>query len=186
MSVQFKARLLPSMFNLEEEIRRFAIGDEQARDFALLKKKIGSVFPTLNHGNFKLYYKDDRDDQISFNSDEELLVALEQMDDGVLSIIIKNTFAETFNFTQGFPAGSYTGQMPTFGNPFAAFTQPDFIPNYMGGQQFGTFQYQYPNGANGYSGTWSTNNNHNQYQAQQQSQSYSRTDNSRPPYRSHR
>lgn len=77
MSVTVKAyKALKSSPNNYTEIRRFGIPEDVITNYEYLFKKVSEVFPSLRQGNFTLHWIDCDDDLIRFNTDDELLEAL--------------------------------------------------------------------------------------------------------------
>lgn len=58
------------------EIRRFGVPEDVITNYEYLFKNISDVFPGLKQGNFTLHWIDCDDDLIRFNTDDELLEAL--------------------------------------------------------------------------------------------------------------
>jgi len=73
------------------EVRRFLVSQEMFGDFKHLRGKLLSVFPRLGLEIFSLFWKDDEGDEITISSDEDLLIALGEMEGPVYKLGIKIT-----------------------------------------------------------------------------------------------
>jgi len=71
-----------------EEIRRFTVDQDVATSYDYMVRKIGMVFPDLHNNSFQLYWTDEDSDPVSFSSDEELLMALSHVTDGIFRVHI--------------------------------------------------------------------------------------------------
>ncbi|KAL3860587.1 hypothetical protein ACJMK2_010687 [Sinanodonta woodiana] len=81
---------LPNSKSRDEEIRRFTVPADVSSSYEYLCRKISDIFPTLRHGRFTLYWKDSVGDPITISSDEELLEALEYVEDSLFKIYIRD------------------------------------------------------------------------------------------------
>jgi len=71
------------------EVRRFLVPQELFGNFKHLQGKLLSVFPKLGLNNFSLFWKDTEGDDITISSDEDLLIALGEMEGSVCKLIVK-------------------------------------------------------------------------------------------------
>jgi len=62
------------------EVRRFLVSKEAHGNFQHLGGKLLSVFPILGSQKFSVFWKDNEGDDITITSDEDLLIALGEMD----------------------------------------------------------------------------------------------------------
>jgi len=74
--------------NAKDEIRRLAIDQDVAASYTYLCEKLCKVFPNLNIGTFSLSWKDEENDDVVMSCDDELVVALGSVKDGVLRVYI--------------------------------------------------------------------------------------------------
>ncbi|KAK3603953.1 hypothetical protein CHS0354_034148 [Potamilus streckersoni] len=90
MSQQVKA-FLHTSGSENDEIRRFSIPYNVLSYYMYryLFLKISKIFPSLQHGRFKLYWEDSDRDQVIFSTDEELLEALRIVNNNVLKIHVR-------------------------------------------------------------------------------------------------
>nr|XP_039258198.1 sequestosome-1-like [Styela clava] len=130
MSLQYKAYLIKGNPNNVKEIRRFTIDTDVSSSYDYLKNKVSSVFPNIGEA-FTLHYKDAEEDFISFSSDEELMQALGQINDGLFRLFVKvkkdgnngeNATGEDFcrgwkKFAKQFGHGHYPHDQGRFGFP---------------------------------------------------------------------
>lgn len=71
-----------------EEIRRFSVDQDVATSYTYLLAKVTNVFPGLNNKSITLYWRDADNDMIAFSSDDELMEAVKNVNDGVLRVFI--------------------------------------------------------------------------------------------------
>jgi len=71
------------------EVRRFLISQELVGNFQHLQRKLLTVFPKLGGQNFSVFWRDNEGDDITIASDEDLLIALGEMDGSVCKLIVK-------------------------------------------------------------------------------------------------
>ncbi|XP_076822733.1 sequestosome-1-like isoform X2 [Clavelina lepadiformis] len=88
MSLQYKAFLYNDKPCRPKEIRRFAIDQDVSSNYEYLRRKVSTVFPNLGESNFSLQWIDSDGDLIWFNSDEELMQALSQLNGDLFKIYI--------------------------------------------------------------------------------------------------
>ncbi|XP_063414432.1 sequestosome-1-like [Mytilus trossulus] len=93
MSLTVKAFLVKKG-EKQREIRRFSVPAEDSNSFSHLQEKVLETYPSLEQGNFNLFWTDPEGDHIAFSTDKELTEALGFVEDGVLKIKIKETKSE--------------------------------------------------------------------------------------------
>lgn len=71
------------------EIRRFSIDQDVTTSFEYLLHKVRDVFPGLQDKRLTFYWADKEGDTVAFSSDEELLSALSEVQDGVFKMSIE-------------------------------------------------------------------------------------------------
>ncbi|BES88881.1 Zinc finger, ZZ type [Nesidiocoris tenuis] len=81
-AVQFKVTLRKN--GEPVEIRRFAIDKDVVTNFSYLRQKLYSVFPVLQNTGMNVSWKDNEGDTVSIGSDDELIIALTEMELGQL------------------------------------------------------------------------------------------------------
>ena len=74
--------------------------DNENLIFILILGRV-SPFPMSGKGNFSLQYKDSEGDFVSFSSNEELMDALAQINDGVFRLFVKASGDLYFAMWQG-------------------------------------------------------------------------------------
>ncbi|KAL3860600.1 hypothetical protein ACJMK2_010699 [Sinanodonta woodiana] len=72
----------------EKDIHRFSVPVDVSSSYDYLFQKICDIFPSLQHGRFSLFWRDPEGDHVTLSSDDELLEALEHVQDGVLKVFI--------------------------------------------------------------------------------------------------
>lgn len=77
----------------DAELRRFLVSQEAYGNFRNLQGKIMSVFPTLK--NFSVFWTDNEGDNVTITSDEDLTIALQEMDGPVYKLIVKQREEDT-------------------------------------------------------------------------------------------
>jgi len=78
-TVSFKGFLKGDPDTVEEEVRRFNIDKEVSTSYAYLLEKLMIVFPSLKQKNFSVSWIDEDGDSVTIASDEELIIALTEM-----------------------------------------------------------------------------------------------------------
>jgi len=71
------------------EIRRFSVDQDVASSFEYLSHKVKDVFPGLQDKRLTFYWADKEGDTVAFSSDEELMSALSEVQDGVFKMSIE-------------------------------------------------------------------------------------------------
>jgi len=71
------------------EVRRFLVSQELVGNFQHLQRKLTTVFPKLGQQNFSIFWRDSEGDDITIASDEDLLIALGEMEGSVCKLIVK-------------------------------------------------------------------------------------------------
>ena len=71
------------------EVRRFLVSQELVGNFQHLQRKLATVFPKLGQQNFSVFWRDSEGDDITIASDEDLLIALGEMEGSVCKLILK-------------------------------------------------------------------------------------------------
>ncbi|KAJ4436526.1 hypothetical protein ANN_16557, partial [Periplaneta americana] len=70
------------------EVRRFGVDRDVVSNFGYLKEKLQTVFPTLRGTNFSVSWKDSDGDNIVISSDDELIIALTEMQADVRKLFV--------------------------------------------------------------------------------------------------
>uniref|UniRef100_A0A069DTU2 Sequestosome-1 n=1 Tax=Panstrongylus megistus TaxID=65343 RepID=A0A069DTU2_9HEMI len=78
-SVPFKVFLIQN--DTEPEIRRFSVSKDVVTSYIYLKQKLETVFPSLREHPFIISWRDREGDQVQIWSDEELIIALTEIED---------------------------------------------------------------------------------------------------------
>ena len=86
-STSYKATCIEGHQTLD--VRRFLLPQELVGSFQHLKKKLVTVFPKLDEQNFSVFWSDNEGDDITITSDEDLRIALGEMDASVCKLIVK-------------------------------------------------------------------------------------------------
>ncbi|KAL0103334.1 hypothetical protein PUN28_017544 [Cardiocondyla obscurior] len=69
------------------EVRRFGIDADVAKNFNYLREKLQSIFPQLRNKNFIVTWKDIENESITISTNEELELALEEMESHKIGMI---------------------------------------------------------------------------------------------------
>ena len=86
-SVSFKVRLNDSS-DTNSEVRRFVIDRDVSTSLTYLREKLAAIFPSLRRKDFKLTWTDEDGDQITIRSDDELVIALTEMNGPVYKLSV--------------------------------------------------------------------------------------------------
>ncbi|XP_078371774.1 sequestosome-1-like isoform X2 [Oculina patagonica] len=87
MALSVKAYINPD--TNQQEIRRFAIDEGASANYGYLRQKIEQVFPSVRGKAFKLFWKDEDNEMITFSSDDELVEALGSFNGDVFRVYVK-------------------------------------------------------------------------------------------------
>ncbi|GAB1597400.1 sequestosome-1-like [Argonauta hians] len=102
MSLTIKAYILSGRSKTDsQEIRRFNVSENTAKNYLTLQDKVWEVFPSLNRRGINLHWKDNDGDLIHFTSDVELAEALRTAADGVFKVFIQEKSKSQGNFHPG-------------------------------------------------------------------------------------
>ncbi|XP_067001198.2 sequestosome-1 isoform X2 [Anabrus simplex] len=85
-TVSFKVFL--QLAGEKPEVRRFGIDRDVVSNFSYLKEKLQTVFPTLKSKEIIVSWKDDEGDEIVISSDDELMIALTEMQADVRKLYV--------------------------------------------------------------------------------------------------
>ncbi|XP_073988647.1 uncharacterized protein isoform X5 [Rhodnius prolixus] len=85
-SVPFKVFLVQN--DIETEIRRFSVSKDVVTSYVYLKQKLEMVFPSLREHPFIISWRDREGDQVQIWSDEELIIALTEMEEDCKKLYI--------------------------------------------------------------------------------------------------
>nr|CAB3266552.1 sequestosome-1 [Phallusia mammillata] len=128
MSLQFKAFLYEDKPGRPKEIRRFAVDQDVSSSYDYLRRKVATVFPNLGEDNFALQWRDTDGDLIWFNSDEELIQALGQLNTDVFRLYIKQNGSSQSDGDAQESRGPRCGRRrncgPGFQGPFGPWMAP--------------------------------------------------------------
>ena len=78
--VAFKAFLEDRELEGEREVRRFQMKNSTFMSFSSLKERLHEVFPQLQQNLFSVSWQDTEGDMVTINSDEELEIALTELE----------------------------------------------------------------------------------------------------------
>ncbi|XP_047000081.1 sequestosome-1 isoform X1 [Schistocerca americana] len=106
MSISYKVYLEDGTDTTE--VRRFGIDRSLAFKFNFLREKLQKVFPSLQNRNFYVSWKDQEGDIITISSDEELTLALSEMNTDVRKLYVAVKPEETL---------APDAEMPEMGRP---------------------------------------------------------------------
>jgi len=84
-TVSFKVFLQNEGVN---EVRRFGIDRDVVSSFTYLREKLRTVFPSLHGRNFTVAWRDSDGDEVIISSDEELIIALSELQSEVRKLYI--------------------------------------------------------------------------------------------------
>ncbi|XP_014249678.1 uncharacterized protein LOC106666767 [Cimex lectularius] len=73
----------------ETQIRKFSIDRDVVTNFLYVKQKISALFPLLQNIELEIFWTDDDDDNIQICNDEELMIALTELQGVYKKIIVK-------------------------------------------------------------------------------------------------
>jgi hypothetical protein len=80
-SVSFKVYLKCNSNDVDDEVKRFVVDRDVSTSFAYLQEKLVTLFPAILRTNtFQLGWTDEDGDKVTIGSDEELILALTQME----------------------------------------------------------------------------------------------------------
>merc|ERR1712007_220208 len=82
-SVSFKVVLKE-----QNELRRFVVDKDVSTSFSYLQEKLCLVFPQLKQKIFSISWTDDDGDMVTIATDEELIIALTEMQGPVYKLIV--------------------------------------------------------------------------------------------------
>jgi len=87
-TVAFKAS---KMLNGETEVKRFQVDKEVSSSFEYIKQKLAAVFPDITRKIFALNWTDKDGDIVTIASDEDLIIALTEMEGPVykINVVVK-------------------------------------------------------------------------------------------------
>ena len=86
-TISYKVTILGAYQDVE--VRRFHVSQQVYGNFKHLQGKLLSVFPTLNMRNFSVFWKDNEGDDVTIESDEDLSIALAEMDGPVYKLTVR-------------------------------------------------------------------------------------------------
>merc|ERR1712213_292051 len=95
-NVSFKVSLLENEKSLEKlEVRRFVVPQDCSTSLVYLKEKIRNIF-NLGRSDCKVFWIDEDNDHVAIETDEELVIALQELDGPVykLQVVKKNVSGE--------------------------------------------------------------------------------------------
>jgi hypothetical protein len=87
-NVSFKVFLKDQENGGEHEVRRFVVDKAVSTSFTYLQEKLCVVFPQLNHKIFSVSWTDEEGDMVTIAMDEELIIALTEMQGPVYKLVV--------------------------------------------------------------------------------------------------
>jgi len=98
-SISYKVTIVKPC-NQGTEVRRFLISQEICGNFSYLQGKLITVFPTLKNKQFSIFWTDNEGDEVTIASDEDLTIALAELDGPVYKITVKAKYEESMQGSQ--------------------------------------------------------------------------------------
>jgi len=98
-SISYKVTIVKP-FNQGTEVRRFLISQEICGNFSYLQGKLVAVFPKLKNNEFSIFWTDNEGDKITIASDEDLNIALAELDGPVYKITVKVKYEKIMQESQ--------------------------------------------------------------------------------------
>ncbi|KAF5278029.1 hypothetical protein FQA39_LY18409 [Lamprigera yunnana] len=83
------------------EVRRFAIDESLGSNFVFIKEKILEIFPNLKGTNLKITWKDNEGDHITIAGDEDLNIAISEMDKSAKVLYVEMAAKQNCPFGSG-------------------------------------------------------------------------------------
>jgi len=132
-TVSFKA--IKSTQDGETEVRRFQVDKDVSSSFTYLQQKLASVFPDVSRKVFGITWVDTDNDTVTIATDEDLIIALTEMDGPLykINIAVKGDLAREFTNEKVSAKGEvHAGvtcdgcQRPVQGFRYKCMSCPDF------------------------------------------------------------
>jgi len=86
-SVSYKVSLITA--NQDTEVRRISVSKNVDNSLTYLRGKLLTEFPTLKETKFSVFWTDDEGDVVSITSEEDLNIALAELEGPIYKIIVK-------------------------------------------------------------------------------------------------
>ncbi|KAF5299994.1 hypothetical protein FQA39_LY19159 [Lamprigera yunnana] len=111
------------------EARRFSVDETLGAKFVFIRDKILALFPSLDGCSVKITWKDNDGDFVTITGDEELIIALSEMDKGTKVFYAEATQNNNVWGCQ-FGVGFDVAQLQTLKGMVEQFLQPFIAPRY--------------------------------------------------------
>jgi len=104
------------------EVRRFLVSQEEYGNFKKLEGKLLTVFPALRTRNYSVFWSDNEGDEVTIGSDEDLLIAIKEMEGPVYKLTVR-TRGEEKHQEEGVPSSEEEESIQSRDSPSDDFQQ---------------------------------------------------------------